>query len=94
MHSDGARKERRVPTDSPASVYKPDDPHWRAGAKIANVSANGLLLKMDDSQGLDVGAKIDVRFGTAAVAGEVKHVSKKSTDVLVGLAIDDVQYLS
>jgi len=94
MHSDGARKERRIATDGPASVYKPDDPHWRVAAKVANVSANGLLLKMDDSQGLDVGAKIDVRFGTAAVAGEVKHVSNKSADVLVGVAINDVQYLS
>jgi hypothetical protein len=92
MHSD-PRREQRVTTDCPASVYKVADPYWRIAARVANISANGLLLKMPTELALDVGAKINVRFAAAAVAGQVKHVSKQSNDVLVGIAIEDVQYL-
>ena len=93
MYSDGARKERRIPTDSPALVFKADDPFWKADARIANVSANGLLLRMNCTRDVAVGSKIDVRFGTAAVAGHIMHISTQPTHVLVGIAIDDVQEL-
>ena len=93
-YSDGARRERRVPTDSAADVYQPGDPFWRAEARVANVSANGLLLKMTAAENLAVGARLNVRFGTAAVAGVVKHVSPGAAHILVGIAIDNVQYLS
>jgi hypothetical protein len=94
VYSDETRKERRVPTDSPALVYKPDDPDWRTTARVANVSANGLLLKVGSSHDeLAVGARIDVRFGATAVAGKVRHVSHRESELFVGLAIDDVQYL-
>ena len=91
MYRDGLRKEWRIPTDSAALVSKVDDPFWKADARLANISADGLLLKMHLTQHLAVGSKIDVRFGAAAVAGEVKHVSARATHLLVGIAIDSVQ---
>ena len=93
MYNDCARRERRIPTDSPASVYKADDPFWRTVATVANISAHGLLLRFGCGEQIAVGAKLNIRFGSAAVAGQVKHVSAGAAGVLAGVAINNVQYL-
>ena len=87
MYNLGARKEPRLPTNGPASVFKTDDPCWRANAVIVNVSAKGLLLRMVQSIELEVGSKVSVRSGTAQVSGQVRHVSSKATHVLIGFEI-------
>ena len=74
-------------------MFKTDDPYWKADARIANVSANGLLLRMGDAEDLVVGSRVAVRFGTAAVSGHVRHVSAKATCVLVGVEIQNLQFL-
>jgi hypothetical protein len=93
-HTLGTRREPRVSTDSAADIYKASDPYWKATGRVANVSANGLLLNVEEPAGdVEIGAKLSVRFGAAAVAGKVKHVSDRNGRTLVGMVIDDVQYL-
>lgn len=87
------RRDRRIPTDDPADIYKVNDPYWKTTGRIANISANGLLLNLNSPDDLEPGSKLTVRFGSAAVAGEVRHVSGHEGRTLVGLTIDDVQYL-
>jgi PilZ domain len=92
MHNLGGRKETRVPTQEPALVIMLDTPLSSGAGTLVNISANGLLLRLTEPLKLSAASKIAVRLRSASIRGEVKHTTHVADGMLVGVAIDDVEY--
>ena len=85
-----ARQHRRFETSGSACVTTAQGPSWRGIGTVRNVSFGGVLIMFRERPEFTVGAQVRVQFGTVSATGQVRHITARDDEFLVGVRVDDV----
>jgi hypothetical protein len=84
------RREPRFEIDQLVTITNLDRPDRPIGGRIANFSASGTRLVMQEE--LNRGTMVKVEWGTTVLLGEIIYCCRQGSEFAVGLELEDALY--